>query len=193
MICSPGGLPEFRNTHRAAGLACLSFAAVAGSRRTLGVQVFWHTRSTRRYGRAPKLAEQMYTSIFTTLRKSRAAAQLPLEMVPTTPCTRTRKNHCPTALGRPRAATRLDPLASTCRCRPRGMPIEMRWLVFRKTREGPCGLSIPKSWLWKVCDSQRACDHRSEKCRDNPAVIVWKKTVTGPCALYRFHNNSALL
>jgi SAM-dependent methyltransferase len=127
-------VPEFRNTHELRGLFELAARCLARDGRLVFNVFLAHTAYTPDKA-ARELAEQMYTSIFTRPEMSGAAAQLPLELVADDSVYEYEKTHLPDGAWPPTSwyagwITGLDVFdVEREEC-----PIEMRWLVFRKTR-----------------------------------------------------------
>jgi SAM-dependent methyltransferase len=127
-------VPEFRNTHELRGLFELAARCLARDGRLVFNVFLAHTEYTPDKA-ARELAEQMFTSIFTRSEMSTAAAQLPLELVADDSVYEYEKTHLPDGAWPPTSwyagwITGLDVFdVAREEC-----PIEMRWLVFRKTR-----------------------------------------------------------
>jgi SAM-dependent methyltransferase len=126
-------VPEFRSTQELRSMFELAAHCLARD----GCLVFNAFLACPEYTpdqAARELAEQMYTSIFTPSEMSTAAAQLPLELAADDSVYEYEKTHLPEGAWPPTNwyegwITGLDVFD----VRREQCPIEMRWLVFRKT------------------------------------------------------------
>ena len=126
-------VPEFRSTQALRSLFELAARCLAPGGRLVFNVFLAHPEYTPDKA-ARELAEQMYSSIFTRSEMSTAAAQLPLELDADDSVYEYEKAHLPEAAWPPTSwytgwVTGLDVFdVEREQC-----PIEMRWLVFRKT------------------------------------------------------------